>query len=106
MKKTKLSEMKGGWFIGNFCPSVYKSQEFEVAVKSYNAGDVEAKHLHKISTEFTVVISGKVTINDEIILPGTIVELKPGEVSAFKVLEDAITIVVKVPSIQNDKYII
>ena len=104
MKKTKLSGMKGGWFIGNFQPSVYKTSEFEVAVKYYNAGDVEDIHYHKIATEFTVVLSGKVIINDEIISSGTIVELEPGETSAFRVIQDAVTVVVKLPSVLGDKY--
>ena len=39
MKKAKLSDMKGGWFIGNFEPSLYKTNDCEVAVKTYKKGD-------------------------------------------------------------------
>ena len=35
MKKNKLSEMIGGWFIGNFEPSLLKTNYVEVAVKKY-----------------------------------------------------------------------
>ena len=41
MKVEKLSNMKGGWFIGNFEPSLFKTNECEVAVKSYKKGDKE-----------------------------------------------------------------
>ena len=60
MKVAKLSDMKGGWFIGNFEPSLYKTNDCEVAVKTYKKGDFEAAHFHKIATEYTIVASGKV----------------------------------------------
>ena len=44
-----LKDMVGGWFIGNFNPSVWNTESFEVAVKEYKAGDKEQKHLHKIA---------------------------------------------------------
>ena len=40
-----LNEMIGGWFIGDFEPSAWKTDLFEVAVKEYKAGDKEQKHL-------------------------------------------------------------
>ena len=39
MEKHNLNEMIGGWFIGNFEPSLLKTDNVEVAVKNYNAGD-------------------------------------------------------------------
>ena len=63
MKTSKLSEMKGGWFVGNFEPSLYKTNDVEAAVKSYKAGTYENSHYHKIATEITVIISGEVKMN-------------------------------------------
>ena len=60
MKVEKLKKMKGGWFIGNFEPSLLKTNDCEVAVKSYKKGDKEGKHYHKVATEYTAVIKGKV----------------------------------------------
>lgn len=54
MKIGKLRDMKRGWFIGDFEPSLLKTRDCEVAVKSYRHGDHEGKHFHKIATEFTV----------------------------------------------------
>ena len=34
-KKFNLESMIKGWFVGNFKPSVYTSQDVEVAVKRY-----------------------------------------------------------------------
>lgn len=35
MKTAKLEDMTKGWFIGNFNPSLLKTNDVEVAVKSY-----------------------------------------------------------------------
>ena len=45
-----------GWFVGDFEPSLYKTQDFEVAVKRYLEGAVEKRHTHKVATEFTVIV--------------------------------------------------
>ena len=39
-----LKDMIGGWFIGDFEPTAWKTAGFEVAVKEYKAGDKEPKH--------------------------------------------------------------
>jgi hypothetical protein len=49
--KSNLKEMKLGWFVGNFEPSLYKTNDVEVAVKNYKKGDSEERHFHKIATE-------------------------------------------------------
>lgn len=59
MKTAKLEDMTKGWFIGNFNPSLLKTNDVEVAVKSYKKGDYEGRHYHKIATEFTCIISGR-----------------------------------------------
>ena len=49
MKIDNLDKMIGGWFIGNFEPSLFKTNDCEVAVKRYNKGDYEGHHYHKIA---------------------------------------------------------
>ena len=106
MESTNLNDMIKGWFIGNFNPTCYKSDAVEVAIKKYKKGDYEKAHYHKIATEFTVIIVGKVRMNDTIYEADSIVRIEPSEVTDFECLEDAITAVVKLPSQSNDKYII
>lgn len=105
MKNYKLDEMIRGWFVGNFDPSVFKTNDVEVGVKEYKKGDTEEKHHHKIATEITVIISGKVRINDKIYSKGDIVMIYPEEATDFEALEDAINVVVKLPGANNDKYL-
>jgi quercetin dioxygenase-like cupin family protein len=104
MIKGKLAKMVKGWFVGNFEPTIYRTNDVEVAVKDYKAGDREAWHFHKLATEITVILSGQVRMAGEEHRAGDIVLLSPGEGSAFEVLEDARTVVVKIPGANNDKY--
>lgn len=105
MKHAKLEEMVKGWFVGDFEPTMLKTNQFEVAVKQYKKGDSEEKHFHKIATEITVVASGRVLMCDKEWKAGDIILLEPGEETAFVALEDTITAVVKSPSIHGDKYL-
>lgn len=105
MKTAKLSDMTKGWFVGNFKPSLLMTNDVEVAVKSYNKGDYEAEHYHKIATEITVITSGSVRMNGVVYHTGDIIVMEPGEPTDFECLEDDTkNVVVKYPGANNDKY--
>ena len=105
MKKTFLQDMKGGWFIGNFEPSLFVTNDVEVAVKKYKKGDSEESHYHKIATEYTVIVKGKVKMAGVEYSEGAILTIPPMESTDFLALSDVITVVVKIPGASNDKYI-
>lgn len=106
MKSAKLNEMTKGWFIGNFEPSLFKTNDVEVAVKTYKKGAYEAKHYHKIATEYTCIICGRVKMNGKEYAAGDIIVMQPEEATDFEALEDnTINVVVKLPGANNDKYI-
>lgn len=104
MKVSKLSEMKGGWFVGDFTPVCLSTKAVEVACKYYKSGDKESKHVHRVATEVTVIAEGKVRMNGNTFVRGDIVVLDPGDATDFEVLEDTVTLVVKMPSVMGDKY--
>lgn len=104
MRVEKIDNMTKGWFIGNFEPSLYRTNDCEVAVKKYEKGDKEGKHFHKIATEYTVIISGKVRMFEQEFTAGDIVVVEPGDITAFEALEDSMNVVVKIPGANNDKY--
>ena len=106
MKVDNLENMIGGWFVGAFSPSVFSTDTCEVAVKTYKEGAYEQAHFHKIATEITVIIEGKVRMLDRTFSKGDIIILNPGEVTDFTALTDAVNVVVKLPGALNDKYII
>jgi len=100
----RLEQFTKGWFVGNFSPTLISSDAVEVAVKNYRAGDHDARHHHKIGTELTVVVSGRVRMSGEEFGAGEIVKIAPGLSTDFTALTDATTVVVKMPCVSGDKY--
>lgn len=105
MRVHKLADMVGGWFAGHFNPTVLQTTEFEAAVKYYKRGDRESSHHHKVAEEITVVAAGSVRMFGQVFSQGAIIHLDPGDSTDFEALEDAITVVVKRPSVAGDKYL-
>lgn len=104
MRIGKLDDMTKGWFVGNFDPTLFRTDAVEVAVKHYHAGDYEAAHYHRIVTELTVIVTGRVRMNDTEYSAGDVIVMEPGDVTDFEALTDAVSTVVKLPGISNDKY--
>ncbi len=106
MKKHKLQDMVKGWFVGNFSPVALASEDFEVAIKHYRAGDREPAHVHRVATELTAIVQGRVRMLNQEFESGDIVTVEPGEATSFEALTDVITVVVKTPSLTDDKYLV
>jgi quercetin dioxygenase-like cupin family protein len=106
VKTSNLSNMTKGWFVGNFSPTLYSTNDVEVAVKSYKAGEYEAAHYHKIATEITVIVSGTVRMNGVEYSEGDIIVIEPNDVTDFLAVTDAVNTVVKIPGANDDKYIV
>lgn len=105
MKTAHLEDMIKGWLVGNFEPTLYKTNDVEVAVKSYNKGDLEENHYHKIATEITVITQGRVKMNGIEYSAGDIIVIEPNESTDFECLEDGTqNVVVKIPGANDDKY--
>jgi mannose-6-phosphate isomerase-like protein (cupin superfamily) len=100
----KLSRMKDGWIIGNFDPAILKTDKFEVSIKHHNKDEKYVTHIHKQSTEYNVLVSGKMIIQDTVISPGDIFIIQPWEISDPKFIEDCVVVVVRSNSIPGDKF--
>ena len=83
---------------------MFKTNNVEVAVKKYKAGDFENPHIHKIATEFTVIISGEAEMNGIRFKGNDIIKIAPNVITNLKAVTDLITVVVKLPGANNDKY--
>jgi quercetin dioxygenase-like cupin family protein len=105
MKVFSLNEMKGGWFMGDFEPTSFRTSGFEVGSKRYVKGDSEPEHIHRVATEVTLILTGRVRMNGREFAAGEIVLLEPGEAASFEALEDSVTVVVKSPSVPGDKFL-
>ena len=95
---------KGGWFVGDFEPTVFKTSDFEVSYKLHHKGEEWPKHHHKIATEINFLIRGKMMINNLLIESGKIFVIEKNESIKPTFLEDCELIVIKTPSVKNDKY--
>jgi len=100
-----LNDMIDGWFVGNFTPAAFTTDSVEVSIKKYKKGDFSEKHYHKIATELTVIVEGRVMMNGVEYCKDAIIVIKPDTSTDFLALTDVTTVVVKLPSKRNDKFI-
>jgi len=106
MNNSNIKDFIRGWFVGNFNPSLLKTNDVEVGYKIYKKGDKEDEHYHKIATEITLITKGKVKLNDDVFGVGSIITINPNDVIKFEALEDSENVVVKIPGASNDKYLV
>jgi len=104
MKITKITDYERGWFIGNFEPTILRTKDFEVGLLRHKKGELWAAHYHKDSTEYNVLVTGKMIIQGHELSDGDIFILQKGEIADPVFLDDCIVVCVKVPSIPSDKF--
>lgn len=93
-----------GWFIGNWPNAALQTNNVEVSGQFFVKGSTGSPHYHKIATEITLVVSGKILFNENELGPGEIIVINPNEVSNYIALEDSYLVIVKTPGALNDKY--
>lgn len=106
MKKYNLNNFKGGWFIGNFSPSVCQTEKFEVALKKYKRGESDALHFHREAIEVTLILEGTAEFSGNLVKENDIIVLDKNEQNLFVALTDVKLCVVKFPSVPGDKYLV
>ena len=102
MKTYIYEDMKGGWFVGNFEPTCYNTELFEVSFKTHKKDENWDYHYHHTVTEINLLIRGKMILQDKELVSGDIFVLEPFEIADPKFLEDCEIVCVKTKSI-NDK---
>lgn len=105
MKILNISDMIGGWFVGNFEPTAHKTDQFEVSYKLHPKGQEWDVHYHTTVTEINYIIRGKMRLQGRELKEGDIFILEPYEIADPEFLIDTEIICVKTPSI-NDKVIV
>lgn len=103
MLKYRIENFFRGWIIGNFTPTLFQSEEVEVGVKFFNAGDIEGMHYQKKATEISVLMTGACRIGSLEMLPGDIAVIPPMESADFISHVESTLVVIKFPSEPNDK---
>jgi len=103
MELYRLEQFIGGWFLGNFSPTLETSSQMEVGLKRYPKGAVEPIHHQLVSTEYTLIVSGRCRIGSHILEPDDILCIPPMEAADFEALEDVVLVAIKTPSLSADK---
>lgn len=98
-----LNDFTKGWLVGDFLPAIIQSKDIEVGIKRYKSGDFEPRHVHNFVDEYTIILTGKVSMNGVEYVENDVVFIEKGLSTDFKCLEDSITLVIKTPSIPSDK---
>jgi quercetin dioxygenase-like cupin family protein len=106
MRFNRLENFWNGWIIGNFDPSILKTDQFEVAVLHHRAGLHIPVHYQITATEYNIMISGKMIVNDVEVTSGDVFVYEPKEITRVVVLEDTVVVCIKTPSIPGDKVLV
>lgn len=106
MEINKIKDFHKGWIVGNFSPSLFTTKEFEVGIKYFSQGEIEAAHFQLTATEITVVISGVISLGGQIFELGDVIKVLPQEVTDFVSITDSVLVCVKFPSHPNDKVVV
>ena len=103
MKLHRLEDMIGGWFVGNFSPTVFKTSDVEVSYKKHPKGEIWDVHYHEKVTEVNLLVRGQMILQGKKLVSGDIFTLDPYEIADPEFLEDCEIVCVKFPGITNDK---
>ena len=103
MKLHRLEDMIGGWFVGNFSPTVFNTSDVEVSYKKHPKGEIWDVHYHEKVTEVNLLVRGQMILQGKKLVSGDIFTLHPYEIADPEFLEDCEIVCVKFPGITNDK---
>lgn len=93
-----------GWVVGDFAPSLINSRDVEVGVHFLTKGTRGDGHYHKVATEYNFITSGKVLIQGKVLVAGDAFVFEKLDKSELEFLEDTSLVVIKIPSVKNDKH--
>lgn len=106
MKITRIEDYKNGWYVGNFNPTAYKTNGFEVSYRTHLKGEKWDWHYHQHLDEINLLIRGNMKIQGQVLLSGDIFILEPYEIADPEFIEDCEIICIKSPNITNDKIVV
>jgi len=104
MQVHKTDQLVGGWFVGAFSPTTYRTDNCEVSYKTHSRGEKVKAHYHKIADEINYLLEGAMSINGERLDAPVVFVIEKGEIVQPEFITDVKLIVVKVPGALDDKY--
>lgn len=113
--KNHLDNFINGWIVGNFTPSLL-NKDIEVGIQSYGIGDYAESHIHCITNEINIILSGLVKFkikklnsdqpsNTFLLSENEIITIPSGYVTSFLSITNSKILVIKDQSQKYDKVI-
>ena len=99
-----IKDFTNGWVVGDFLPSIIKTQDIGVGVLYLKAGEKGDGHYHMEHVEYNIILQGSAEKDGALLKTGDIFVYECGEKSFVEYKEDTILLVLKSPSVKNDKY--
>ena len=106
MNICKFTDMKGGWFVGDFLPTALATKDFEVSYKVHAKAEKWPVHYHRHSTEINLLVRGQMVLQGKKLMGGDIFTLEPYEIADPVFFTECEIVCVKVPSALDDKVIV
>jgi len=94
---------RGGWFVGDFEPSIWRTSAYEVGYKHHVAGEPWAAHYHEHMDEITFLLEGTMQMQGQTLTGPVIFLLERGEIADPEFVTDCKVFVIKAPSVPGDK---
>ena len=105
MKSFSLATFVDGWLVGDFSPSILRTAEIEIGLKTFESGATEPCHFQVRATEITAVIEGEILLAGCRFSAGEVVLIEPGEHANFLSVSNSKLLVIKFPSVPADKIV-
>ncbi|MBR3516852.1 MAG: hypothetical protein IKO10_11110 [Lachnospiraceae bacterium] len=102
MKHFRIDDMHLGFFVGDFEPTVFRTNAVEMAIKQIAKGTLDGGYYREIDTEIINVLSGEVECNGEHFQKGDILLFTQGEMISIFALEDSNVLISKLPGTKGD----
>ena len=104
MKQSTINNFRGGGFVGDFEPSIFKNPFFEVAHHSHKKNDATFPHYHQVTYELNYIVRGEMMVDKKHLKAGDMWIYEPWDISDVQFLEDTDLMIIRWPSIPSDKY--
>lgn len=103
---SRIEDMIGGWFVGNFSPTSFNTKDVEVSYKRHPKGEIWDLHYHEKVTEINLLVRGEMIIQGKNLTAGDIFVISPYEIADPTFLDNCEIVCVKIPGIPNDKVVV
>jgi quercetin dioxygenase-like cupin family protein len=103
MRVGNIHDMKNGWFVGNFSPTVFKTEDVEISHQKHKKGETGKEHFHTDSVEINYILKGELMASGTLLSNGDIFIYGKNEISKVIFLENTDLIIVRLPSSPEDK---